>query len=40
LVGLNLVHRGDFNVTHFPRERTGDSRLCSPMLEFSNFIFK
>jgi hypothetical protein len=29
---------GDFNVTRFSSERSGDVRLCSAMIEFSNFI--
>lgn len=45
LVGLrcwwNLPWRigGDFNVTCFSSERSGEARLCTAMMEFSNFIF-
>lgn len=30
---------GDFNVTCFPSERSGESRLCPAMGDFSDFIF-
>jgi hypothetical protein len=33
-----VVHRGDFNVTRFPGERSGEARLCSIMIDFSDFI--
>jgi hypothetical protein len=29
---------GDFNVTHFPGERSGEARFCPAMMEFSDFI--
>jgi hypothetical protein len=44
LVGIcswwNLLWRirGDFNVTHFPSERSGEAHLCSSMTDFFNFI--
>jgi hypothetical protein len=31
---------GDFNVTRFPSERSGEARICPAMLEFSDFISK
>lgn len=31
---------GDFNVTWFPSERSGETRLCPDMVEFSDFIFE
>lgn len=30
---------GDFNVTCFPSERSGESWLCLAMADFSDFIF-
>lgn len=30
---------GDFKVTQFPSERSGEARLCPTMVEFPNFIF-
>jgi hypothetical protein len=33
-----VVHRGDFNVTRFPSERSGEACLCSIMTDFSDFI--
>lgn len=32
------MHRGDFNVTRVPSERSGEARLCFVMMEFSDFI--
>jgi hypothetical protein len=29
---------GDFNVTRFPSERSGEAHLCFVMMEFSDFI--
>jgi hypothetical protein len=29
---------GDFNVTRFSSERSGDVRLCSAMIKLSDFI--
>jgi hypothetical protein len=29
---------GDFNVTIFPNERSGEARLCLAMVEFFDFI--
>jgi hypothetical protein len=31
---------GDFNFTHFSRDRSGKTPFCSPMEEFSKFIFE
>jgi endonuclease/exonuclease/phosphatase family metal-dependent hydrolase len=33
------VHRGDFNVTQFPSERSGDVCLCSATRDLFDFIF-
>jgi hypothetical protein len=29
---------GDFNVTRFPCDRSGEARFCPAMMEFSDFI--
>lgn len=34
-----MVYWGDFNVTRFPSERSGEARFCPAMMEFENFIF-
>lgn len=31
---------GDFNFTHFSSERSGKAPFCSPMEEFTKFIFE
>jgi hypothetical protein len=39
-VGLTLVYRGDFNVTRFPNERSGETPFSLAMTEFLDFIFE
>jgi hypothetical protein len=34
------VHWGDFNVTRFTSERSGEASFSLAMEEFSNFIFE
>lgn len=40
LVGLTLVHWGDFNVSRFLSERSSETLFCPVMEEFSYFIFE
>jgi hypothetical protein len=40
LVGYPGALVGDFNVTRFPSERSGEACMCQAMLEFFNFIYE